>query len=255
MAESSVPQPDSFHILVVDDEKEALETLCQLIRSDGYRVTGVSSAREALKQLQETPVDLVLTDLMMPEVNGWQLLRAVKRAFSDILVVVLPGHEPEEGESTVTDSGADGYLVKPVDRGRMQALFKSLLLDRQARVVAIDDEADALVAIDHALSRRGLAVTTFQDPGEALEHMRESPPDLAIIDLHLLGMSGFDVCQIIRSEAKTAQVPILLVTSDASKENVFRSVQLGVSGFVAKPFDLKALGEKVLEMLAQARDR
>ena len=214
MAESSVPQPDFFHILVVDDEKEVMKNLCQLIQSDGYRVTGVSSAREALKQLRETPVDLAIIDLTMPEVNGWQLLRAIKKAFSDILVVVLAGHEPGEGESIVTDGGADGYLVKPVDRGRMQALFKSLLfsqdLNRQAQVVVIDDEVDSLVTINYALSRRGLLVTTFQDPGKALEQMRESPPDLAIIDLRLLGMSGFDVCQIMRSDAKTAQVPILI---------------------------------------------
>ena len=263
MAEFSVAQPDSIHILVVDSDEEVLETLCQLLRSDGYQVTGVSSVLKSLKQLRETPVDLVphlvLTHLMMPEVTGWQILRTIKKAFKDILVVVLLGHEPGEGESTVADEGADGYLVKPVDRGQMQALFKSLLLsqdlDRQAQVVVIDDEADALVAVDHALRRRGLDVIPFQDPGQALEHMQESPPDLVIIDLHILGISGFDICQIIRSEAKTAQVPILMVTSDASKENVVRSSQLGINGFMAKPFDLKALGKKVLEVLGQAGDR
>ena len=94
MAESSVSQPESFHILVVDDEKGVLETLCELIQSAGYRVTGVSSAREALNQLRETPVDLVLTDLMMPEVNGWQLLRMrLARRFTNTPILCLTAFE------------------------------------------------------------------------------------------------------------------------------------------------------------------
>ena len=255
MAQSSGLNPGSFHILVVDDEEEVLQTLCQLIEADGYQVTGASSGRSALELMKCTPVNLVLTDLMMPGINGWQLLRAIKKVWPDTSVVVLTGHVPEEGEAMLTDREADGYLVKPVDRRRMQALFKALLfsrnLGRQAEVVAVDDDSNALHVIDLALSRRGLFVTTFQDPGDALQHMREHPPDLALVDLHILGFSGFDLCQAIRSDPKTAQVALLMVTSDASRENVARAVQLGMNGFVAKPFDLKELADKALQVLRQ----
>ncbi len=254
--QSAVPRPDSFHILVVDDEEGIRQVLCELIQNEGYQAVGVSSAREALACLQQTQVDLVITDLMMPEINGWQLLSAVKKAHSGVLVVVLTGYVPEQGEAVLTDRQADGYLTKPVDQSRLKALLDVLLISRHrgktGQIVVIDDDASALQAVGHTLRRLDLYVATFQNPGDTLEHIRETQPNLAIVDLNMPHFSGFKVCQILRADPKTAHISVLILTADPSRENVQKAVELGVNGFIAKPFEPRALREKVLQVLRQA---
>lgn len=254
-AGAKVP-PSSFHILVVDDDDNVRQVLCEIIQTDGYRVTGVPGGQEALDLLRKTPVDLALVDLMMPDMNGWQLLRAVKADHGGIPVVLITGYISEQGESILTDRKADGYLVKPVDRRRIQSLLRSLLyprnLGRAAEVVAVDDDQGILRLIDHVLSERGLYVIPFEDADEALRHISRTPPDLVIIDLFLPGMDGFDLCRTLRQNPDTARIPLLILTASPSRENVTKAIQLGVNGFLAKPFNPEALGEKVVQVLRQA---
>lgn len=250
------PQPGDFHILAVDDEDNVRQSICELIEADGYRVTGVSGGREALELLGKTPVDLVLTDLMMPEMNGWQLLRTIKSDYSDIPVVVITGYISEQGESVLTDRKVDGYLIKPVDLRRMQSLLKALLfprnLGRAAEVVAVDDDPATRQLIDRALSERGLYVIPFEDSDSALHHISRTPPDLIVTDLGLSGVDGFDLCRAVRTNPETARIPLLILTAAPSRENVARAIQLGVNGFVAKPFNPETFVEKALQVLRQA---
>jgi DNA-binding response OmpR family regulator len=241
---------------MVDDDDNVRQVLCEIVQADGYRVTGVRGGREALDLLKKTWVDLALVDLMMPDMNGWQLLRAIKTDHPGVLVVLITGYINEQGESILTDRKADGYLVKPVDRRRIQSLLRSLLyprnLGRAAEVVAVDDDQTTLQLIDHALGERGLYVIPFEDADEALRHISRTPPDLVITDLGLPGLDGFDLCRAVRTSPDTARIPLLILTASPSRENVVRAIQLGVNGFVAKPFDPEALAEKVVQALRQA---
>lgn len=250
------PNPDAFHVLVVEDEESVRHVISEFARLSGYRVTEVSSGQEALDLIQKTPVHLVLTDLMMPEMNGWQLLRAVKSHDSRIPVVVFTGYISDQGENILLDRGADGYLVKPIDRRRLQTLLLALLfpnnLGRDAEVVVIDDDEGILKAVEQALGKRGLYVIPFADPDEAARRIQEAAPDLAIIDLHLPGVNGLDLCQAIRLDPATASLPLLVITAQASREDVRRAIDLHVNGFVVKPFDPNALAEKALQVLRQA---
>lgn len=254
--ERIAPEPSSFHILVVDDEDDVRLTLCELIQADGYRVTGVASAQEALGKLGQTSFDLVLTDLMMPNMNGWQLLDVIREKYSYLTVVVITGFISSEGESMLTNRKADGYLVKPVDQRRMQVLLRALLfshnLGRAAEIVVVDDDPVILDAIEAGLGKRGLEVTCFTDANEALRYIREHKPDLAIVDLVLPSMNGLDLCQILRSDSDVGLIPLFMITADPSRENVRRALDLQVNGFITKPFTPHEIAERVLAALRQA---
>ena len=248
--------PGDHHILVVDDEKDIRDVLSSLIRSDGYRATAVSGGHEALAVLDKTKVDLVLTDLMMPEMTGWQLLTTIKEERPEVLVVVITGFISEHGEELLTNPNVDGYLPKPFDHRRLKVLMNALLsprnLGQTAEVVAVDDDPDITSAISHVLSQRGLYVTTFNDPEEAHHHIRSAPPHLAIVDLMFPGADGFDLCKAIRSDRDTALMPILILTGHPSRQNVSRAIELGVNGFIVKPFDPEELSERSLKVIRQA---
>jgi DNA-binding response OmpR family regulator len=257
--EGIAPEPDVFHVLVVEDEENVRSVLCDSIAFEGYRVTGASGGQEALEILAKESVDLVLTDLMMPNMNGWQLLEAVKEQDESILVVIITGYMSEHGEAVLTNRHVDGYLSKPIDHRRLQILLKALLfaknLGRAAEVVAVDDDPDILEAIDHVLGKRGIFVRGFEDAHEAQQYIRKTLPDMAIVDLIMPGLDGFGLCDAIRSDSDTAMMPILILTAQPSRENVDRAVGLNANGFVAKPFDPKAFGDRVVKVLRQAVGR
>ncbi len=128
--------------------------------------------------------------------NGWQLLHSIKPHFEDLPVVVIAGFISEEGAAILTDRDVSGYLVKPIQRDRMRILLRTLLdagnLGRTTEVVTIDDDRGTLALVERALSDRGIFHHCFEDPQEGIQQIRKSRPDLAIIDLSLNGVDGFD---------------------------------------------------------------
>ena len=249
-------QPGYFHILVVDDEEEITEVVCEMIRTGGYQALSASGGEEALEICRKQQVDLVLTDLMMPGMNGWQLLRALKKQDSRLPVVVFTGYAPEQGEAILLNKETDGYLVKPIGNERLQILLKALLfpgnLGRSAEVLVIDDDRTTLKLVQRTLNRRGLYVHAFSDVFEGTQQLRSHTPDLLIVDLQLPGSTGFEICRTVRSDADTALMPILVVTATPSRENVQKAIQLQINGFIAKPFEPKDVAERAMNLLQQA---
>ena len=256
---SAQPRPESFYVVVVDDDDGVREVICECVRVDGYRVTGVSSGQEALDLARRLPVNLILTDLMMPGMNGWQVLKAAKAQNPNIVVVVFTGYISEQGEDILLGRGADAYLVKPIDRRRLQTLLRALLfpnnLGREAEVVVIDDDPAILKAIEAALGKRGLYVLPFEDSDEAMRQIQEHLPDLVLIDLRLPGVDGLDLCSTLRHDPETNALPILIITAQPSREDVKRAIDLHINGFIVKPFSSEALVEKALQVLRQSGKR
>lgn len=106
---------DSFHVLLVDDELAFLETLAKRLRKRNIDITLSSSAKEALRILCETPVDVVVLDLKMPGMDGIQAVREIKRAKPLLEVIMLTGHASVEAAIEGMELGAFDYLTKPVD--------------------------------------------------------------------------------------------------------------------------------------------
>lgn len=255
-SEQTPPEPGDFHVLVVDDEAIVREVIHDLIAHSGYRVTVVESGQAALKIMSETRIDLIITDLMMPEMNGWQLLKAVKQRYGHVPVVVLTGYISQEGEQMLTSSQIDGYLTKPIDHARLNATLdtfrKAHKPNEAAHITVLDDDAITLQATQHALKQRGFGVTAFQDPMQAVKHIGENKTDLLILDLVMPDIDGFEICRILRENPKTSRLPILILTAAPSRENVARAVKLNVNGFLAKPFNPNILADRVRQILKSA---
>jgi two-component system, OmpR family, KDP operon response regulator KdpE len=99
-------------ILVIDDDSAVTDLLSLLLRSQGFEVTATNSSTDGLNFVREIQPDLVVLDLMMPEVDGWEVCKAV-RSFSDVPIIVLSALNDPSMIASVLDSGADDYLTKP----------------------------------------------------------------------------------------------------------------------------------------------
>jgi CheY-like chemotaxis protein len=136
MAErSSAPahDPASTRILVVDDDRDHVELLCEILRDAGYSVEGVCDGRAALARLRQGPrPDLITLDLIMPEMDGWQFVAELKAtpALAEIPVVTVSG----AGERVLSSAPVSaGYVAKPVDPNRLRETIESCLFRRGKR--------------------------------------------------------------------------------------------------------------------------
>lgn len=252
----SDPKPtDASHILVVDDEEDVLCVLTDLVRADGYRVTGTTDPQEALALVRQEVIDLVIVDLMMPKMSGWRLLKSLKTYDTKLPVIVLTGFINEQSESILTNQQADSYLIKPVDNQRLYKLLQTFLSpslqSSPTTIVIVDDDPDTQRIVDHVLSRRNLTVTAFDDISPAFEYIHTNVPDLIILDLIFPNANGFDLCAKLQEHPETSDIPVIILTAQASRGNLMKAIGYGVRGFLAKPFAPNALADRVAHVLRQ----
>jgi DNA-binding NtrC family response regulator len=110
-----VEKLDEFSVLLVDDEKEFLETLVKRLKKRKLLTIGVESAAEALRVLQERPIDVVVMDVKMPGMDGIEALRQIKKISPLVEVIMLTGHANMEVAIQGMELGAFDYLMKPMD--------------------------------------------------------------------------------------------------------------------------------------------
>ncbi|MCK4431248.1 MAG: sigma-54-dependent Fis family transcriptional regulator, partial [Candidatus Aminicenantes bacterium] len=115
------------HILVVDDSLDTLELLQRNLESKGYQVFTAPGAIEAIKILESTPMNLVITDLKMPKVNGLSLVRHIQENFKDTEVMMITGYPSIEGAVEAVKTGAEEYLAKPFTDEELFSAVKKVL--------------------------------------------------------------------------------------------------------------------------------
>ncbi len=137
-------------VLLIDDDKDLGQMLHDALSQSGYKTLLVSDGLSGLEVLQDRPVDLVLLDLMLPGIDGWEICRRI-REFSDVPIIILSGLGREQEVIRGLELGADDYVTKPFKVGEVKARMRAHLRRRQGplaaeAIVHIDDR----VAVDRA---------------------------------------------------------------------------------------------------------
>lgn len=122
------------NILIVDDDSHIRELVGHLLKREGFGVTEASNGFEALEQLQSVKVDLVILDIMMPEMDGWELCRQLEADYEDLPILMLTAKGETIHKVKGFDLGTDDYLVKPFDSQELVARVKALL--KRYKIVA-----------------------------------------------------------------------------------------------------------------------
>jgi len=136
-------------ILVVDDDDTTRELLRGMLERSGHDVREAADGRAGLRDLYTTSPDLVILDVEMPELDGWQTLERI-RDLSDVPILMLTAHETELERVRGLQGGADDYVVKPFGHQELTARVQALLRRAGPRADEQQTYADALVKIDHA---------------------------------------------------------------------------------------------------------
>lgn len=121
-----IPSVEHKRVLVVDDEPDTVFLLKNILRMAGYDVLSALSGRDALKKVQDTPPDMILLDLMMPEMDGWETLRYI-REISEVPVIIVSAIGAKDKVVQALDIGVDDYLTKPFFNAEVIARIRAVL--------------------------------------------------------------------------------------------------------------------------------
>jgi signal transduction histidine kinase/DNA-binding response OmpR family regulator len=225
-AQTSMPMPRAYkapRILVVEDNPATGQLIQSQLASSGYETLRCDKPERATEMAAEHQPDAITLDLLMQPVHGLEVLLRLKkdRRTSQIpVVVVTVVDQPGVGAAL----GADEYLIKPVDKATLLAAVERCLRSRGGvppprTILVVEDDVSTLEMIVELLNGYGYAVTTAADGAQARARVAESLPELVILDLILPKMSGFELLAEWRSNPRTAELSVFVLTSkDLTKE-------------------------------------
>ena len=255
-------------ILVIDREPDILKTLEILLRKEGYQVRSASGGDEAVDTFKSEPFDLVIMDINMPVTSGLKVLRKMKKLDEDIMVIVLTGSASiDNAIQALRHNGAFDFLIKPLKNGEQliigvkQALEKRRLnIEKNAligklrnhqpagkKILIVDDDIHIQDLITTMLSAHQYETEVASSGFEAGTKVVRFKPGLIILDLIMPGMSGFEVCRMIKENPDTSHIKILAITGYDTEENRKKIMEAGADAYLAKPFNLNTLLEGINE--------
>ncbi len=200
-------------ILVIDDDPEACEIIERYLMKDGYDVVTAASGEEGLRLAHEIQPAAITLDVMMPDMDGWSVLRALKADpdLRDTPVIMLSMIDDRTRGYSL---GAVDYLTKPVDREQLHnALSRYHCAEEICTVLLVDDDPKARELMAPALKKAGWAVTEAGNGQEALEVMVSEQPRLILLDLMMPVMDGFSFLAAMRANPDWQQIPVIVITA------------------------------------------
>jgi PAS domain S-box-containing protein len=240
-------------ILVVDDDRSAAEVAQRQLEGSGYKVVVQAQGRAVEKWAEENRPDVIVLDLILPDVDGLDVLRALKKnSVTRDIPVVVRSIVPDDG--TAWDLGVSAYLTKPVSREDLLTHVEQALT-WQGRVLIVEDDPDTVGLLEATMRQIGFTPLVAADGYEALTVARRHRPDLVLLDLRLPGMDGFEALTHLKRDAITQTIPIIAISAhvaDTERERN-RLLALGATAFLPKPFsigDLLSEIESALQPLA-----
>jgi CheY-like chemotaxis protein len=229
-AEDATQEP---RILVVDDDPTVRQLVARHLERAGFRVTTAKGGQEALRLARELRPAAVTLDIMMPDLDGWTVLAAMKGdpSLSGIPVVLMTIIEEKNRGYAL---GAADYLVKPVDRGKLVEALRKVCGSVAGKVLLIDDDDVVRRSVRLALEPIGWHVTEAEHGLLALEQLSATRPDAIILDLMMPKMDGFEFLDELRARPQWRDIPVVVITAKDLTEADRSRLNGGVERIIQK---------------------
>jgi signal transduction histidine kinase/DNA-binding response OmpR family regulator len=198
-------------VLIIDDDPTVREVMGRFLERQGFDVVTAADGIEGLARAREHHPAAITLDIMMPELDGWTVLAALKGdpSLADIPVVLVTiVDERQRGYAL----GVVEYMVKPIDRERLAAVLR-MLCHQPGHVLLVEDDADTRALMREALAGAGWTVTEAENGRRALDRLAQRVPSAIVLDLAMPEMDGFEFLDELRKDAKWRAVPVLVVTA------------------------------------------
>ncbi|MGD2131865.1 MAG: PleD family two-component system response regulator [Maricaulaceae bacterium] len=273
-------------ILVADDHEPNRRLLQARLETEYFDVVTANDGVEAIEATKTHSPDLILMDVMMPRMDGYEATRIIKQdpAHSHVPIVMVTALDQPEDRVRGLEAGADDFLTKPIDDVILFARVRSLLrlksvMDelrsrrQSGREIGVIAEGDGVnPAVDVAEGSRILVV---DDPGRIGERLVErlserhhpqletdprravaaarGPWDLIILDLKARSFDGLRLAARLRSDEATRRLPVLAIVDEADRDRLVRALDIGVNDVLSSPSDAQELDARVRTLVKRKR--
>ncbi len=248
---AEVPFQPGRQILIADDDPDIAELVRVHLQKAGYSTLTVGRGADVVEMARQHTPDLIILDILLPDIDGRQVLRTLKDdpATADIPVLVLT---IVADDSTIYELGAADYLTKPISEQELIDAVR-LAFSRRGRVLVVEDDADTVEMMRVALRRVGYTVDVAAEGYEAMSLARRWRPDAIVLDLRLPGMDGYETLTHLKRSPATRGIPIIVTSAHVAntEQEAKRLKSLGAASFLPKPFTVGQLVSNVDRTLRQ----
>lgn len=243
-------------ILIVDDSASVRYALVKNLTEVGFAVSEATDGVEGLTVATAHEFDLIITDIDMPNMNGFDLctkLKADPRTMH-VPIIVLSSNETDAHVEKGFTVGADAYLAKGGDIGDAIATIKDILQARNfltgSRVLVVDDSASVCSFLQKGLIEQGFKVTTAIHGKDALDQLGKESFDLILSDLCMPEMDGAELCRAVKHDDRYKAIPIVIMSTVSDKAVMRRLIREGATTYLTKPFTVTQLSIVIEEIFS-----
>jgi len=259
----------SARVLVVDDVLPNVKLLEAKLKSEYYEVTTAQSGIEALENVKKRIPDIILLDVMMPDMDGFETCRRLKSdpETADIPVVMVTALTDVGDRVQGLNFGADDFLTKPINDLALFARIRSLVRlkgmtdelklrgktglqfgisdeinsrindTRGAKILIVDEDVAESQQIGNKLREIGMHVDVTPDPPKAVGMSEQFDYDLIIVSTQLSSDDGLHLCTHFRSQERTRNTPLLIIIDDNNTELLVKGLDMGINDYLITPID------------------
>lgn len=274
----------SARILVVDDNKLNVKLLAAKLAKDYYFVSTAENGLEALEAVKRDMPDLILLDIMMPEMDGFEVCTRLKAdpATAHIPIVMVTALSDISDRVKGLQCGADDFLTKPINDIALMARVRSLLrlkmiMDEwrlreqtaaqfslpsqevseesigNSKIIVLEDVEQFFESIKNTLSASGVESVCVKTVQETIEKSADGSYDLIMASLNLQSEDGLYLCAQLRAREVTRNIPILLMANDGEVDKIARGLDLGANDYLIRPVEAAELNARTRTQLKQKR--
>lgn len=279
------PGPDERYrkrVLIVDDEPMNVKLLEAMFPPSQYEINRAYGSGEGLDLALRTAPDLILLDIMMPQMNGYEVTQKLKSdpATQEIPVILVTALGEEEDKIKGLQAGADGFLNKPIQKFELLARARSLMKLKELReqyrafqqildqfiepsrrpggeaepsppqsVLVVEDNPQDAKLILHSLKDFPVHVELVASGEEALARVESQEIDLILLDILLPGRDGFEVCHHLKHNGPTKNIQVLMVTCLSDLQSKMKGYTNGADDYLIKPYNSYELKSRVRPLL------
>jgi two-component system cell cycle response regulator len=267
------------NILIIEDNPANLELMCYLLQASGYTPLSAVDGQQGLEMIQAHRPDLILCDVQMPRLNGYQVAATLKAdpALCEIPLIAITAFAMVGDREKIRSRGFDGYLAKPINPERFVSEVLEFLPHDQRIAASVPDWAPTFAAAGPA-SDQGVTVLVLDNMEVNLELMRwtlepagyrvlaansiekamilaeREHIDLFVSDIHLDGESGHDFIEVLRARPTLRSIPFVFLSSTAASEtDSAKALAAGATRFITRPIEPSELLGQIKACLSQRK--
>lgn len=267
-------------VMVVDDIPQNVKLLSAMLSHSGYEVIRAYSGEEALRMAKQSKPDIILLDIMMPGMDGYEVTETLKKDPETglIPVVLVTALEGVDDKVKGLDAGADDFLTKPVNQieltARMRSMIKLKKLQEEVTarkealagiasfemeektakktVIIVEDDEKTAKQFSLILNSSGYEAVVAKDGNEALSVIGRRKPDIILLDILLPDITGIELLRRLKSYPSTEDIPVIICSVLSDLETKVKGIDTGADDYLIKPISPPELLARVRTALRKS---